>query len=103
MSRAIRTECSARRAALARRKPSAIADATYHRGSNGRSLVESLFCRTLSPANKSRQEFHMSSVNQTAATIDDLHRVEGKAELIAGRIVFLMPTGFRPGKVGGRI
>ena len=45
----------------------------------------------------------MSSVPQTAATLDDLHRVEGKAELIAGRIVYLMPTGFRPGQVGGRI
>ena len=40
---------------------------------------------------------------QTAATLDDLHRVEGKAELIAGRIVYLMPTGFRPGQFGGRI
>jgi Uma2 family endonuclease len=45
----------------------------------------------------------MSSVPQTAATLDDLHRAEGKAELIAGRIVPLMPTGFRPGQVGGRI
>jgi Uma2 family endonuclease len=48
-------------------------------------------------------ELRMSSVPQTAATLDDLHRVEGKAELIAGRIVYLMPTGFRPGQVGGRI
>jgi Uma2 family endonuclease len=48
-------------------------------------------------------EFRMSSVPQTAASLDDLHRVEGKAELIAGRIVHLMPTGFRPGQVGGRI
>lgn len=45
----------------------------------------------------------MSSMPRTAATLDDLHRVEGKAELIAGRIVHLMPTGFRPGQVGGRI
>jgi Uma2 family endonuclease len=45
----------------------------------------------------------MSSVPQTAASLDDLHRIEGKAELIAGRIVHLMPTGFRPGQVGGRI
>lgn len=40
---------------------------------------------------------------QTDATIDDLHNVEGKAELIAGRIVHYMATGFRPGQVGGRI
>jgi Uma2 family endonuclease len=45
----------------------------------------------------------MSSVPETAATLADLHLVEGKAELIAGRIVYLMPTGFRPGQVGGRI
>lgn len=37
------------------------------------------------------------------ATLDDLHRAGGKAELVAGRIVHLMPTGFRPGVVGGRI
>jgi Uma2 family endonuclease len=36
-------------------------------------------------------------------TLDDLRRVRGKAELIAGRIVPLMPTGFLPGRVGGRI
>ena len=35
------------------------------------------------------------------ATIDDLLRVEGKAELINGRIVHLMVTGFRPGEIGG--
>jgi len=45
----------------------------------------------------------MSSASQTAATLDDLYRVEGKAELIGGRIVPLMPTGFRPGQIGGRI
>lgn len=37
------------------------------------------------------------------ATIDDLMRVEGKAELIGGRIVYLMPTGVRPGVVSFRI
>jgi Uma2 family endonuclease len=45
----------------------------------------------------------MSSVPPTAASLDDLHRVEGKAELIAGRIIYLMPTGFRPGQIGGRV
>ncbi len=45
----------------------------------------------------------MSTASPTAATLDDLYRVGGKAELIAGRIVPLMPTGFRPGQVGGRI
>jgi Uma2 family endonuclease len=36
-------------------------------------------------------------------TIADLHRAGGKAELIGGRIIHLMPTGFRPGQVSGRI
>lgn len=45
----------------------------------------------------------MPSASQTAATVDDLHRAEGKAELIGGRIIHLMPTGFRPGQIGGRI
>ena len=45
----------------------------------------------------------MSLAPETAATLDDLRRVDAKAELIAGRIVSLMPTGFRPGQIGGRI
>ncbi len=45
----------------------------------------------------------MSSSTRTSATLDDLYSVGGKAELINGRIVHLMPTGFRPGRVGGRI
>jgi Uma2 family endonuclease len=35
--------------------------------------------------------------------MEDLYRVPGKAELIGGRIVHFMPTGFEPGRVGGRI
>ncbi len=45
----------------------------------------------------------MSSVTRVAATLDDLYRVEGKAELIAGRIVPLMPTGRKPNRVASRI
>jgi Uma2 family endonuclease len=45
----------------------------------------------------------MSSVTQAKATLDDLYRVEGKAELISGRIVHLMPTGFKPNRVAGLI
>jgi hypothetical protein len=33
------------------------------------------------------QEIRMSSAIQTAATLDDLYRVKGKAELISGMIV----------------
>lgn len=39
----------------------------------------------------------------TAATIDDLYRVDGKAELIGGRIVHIMPSGYQHGLAGGRI
>jgi Uma2 family endonuclease len=45
----------------------------------------------------------MSSMTQAAATLDDLYRVEGKAELIGGRIVRLMPTGWGPSRVAFRI
>ena len=38
-----------------------------------------------------------------AATIDDLMRYDGKAELIGGRIVPIMSPGFRPQYVGQRI
>ncbi|MGL6096945.1 MAG: Uma2 family endonuclease [Fimbriiglobus sp.] len=37
------------------------------------------------------------------ATLDDLARVDGKAELIAGRIVHFMATGHRPNVIAGRI
>jgi Uma2 family endonuclease len=39
----------------------------------------------------------------TRATIDDLHGIEGKAELIGGRIVHLMGTGFRPSLIAASI
>ena len=45
----------------------------------------------------------MSSTTHAAATLDDLSRVDGKAELIAGRIVHLMPTGRKPSRVAFRI
>lgn len=45
----------------------------------------------------------MSSLSQAAATLDELYRVAGKAELIGGRIVPIIPTGRRPNLVAGRI
>ena len=45
----------------------------------------------------------MSSATRNAATIDDLYRVDGKAELIDGRIVHLMATGRKPNRVASRI
>ncbi|MGC1276434.1 MAG: Uma2 family endonuclease [Planctomycetaceae bacterium] len=45
----------------------------------------------------------MSSGTRAAATLDDLLKVDGKAELIAGRIVHFMPTGRKPSRVASRI
>ena len=45
----------------------------------------------------------MSTATSTRATLDDLMLVEGKAELIGGRIVTLMGTGYRPNRVRGKI
>ena len=45
----------------------------------------------------------MSSVSRSSATLDDLYRVKGKAELIGGRIVHLMATGRKPNRVAFRI
>ena len=36
----------------------------------------------------------MSTVDRPAATIDDLYRAEGKAELVNGEIVAMSPSGF---------
>jgi hypothetical protein len=44
----------------------------------------------------------MATVHRTMTTAD-LARVTDKAELIDGQIVLLVPTGRKPGRVGGRI
>jgi Uma2 family endonuclease len=45
----------------------------------------------------------MATVNPPRATPDDLMGVEGKAELIGGRIVQYMATGVRPSQIAGNI
>ncbi len=45
----------------------------------------------------------MSTSPPAAATLDDLYAVDGKAELIAGRIVKFMPSGFAPSRAAMRI
>ena len=45
----------------------------------------------------------MTPVTTQRATLDDLYRTEGKAELIGGRIVKDMPSGYMPGRVAFRI
>jgi len=45
----------------------------------------------------------MSAIGQARATLDDLYRTPGKAELIGGRIVQHMATGYKPSRVAARI
>ncbi len=40
---------------------------------------------------------------KTRATIEDLYKVEGKAELVNGEIVYVPPSGEDPGIAGGEI
>jgi len=37
------------------------------------------------------------------ATLADLARAEGKAELVGGRVVHLVPTGIRPNEIAGNV
>lgn len=45
----------------------------------------------------------MSTASPTRATLDDLLKEPGKAELIGGRIVRYMATGYLPSRVASRI
>jgi Uma2 family endonuclease len=45
----------------------------------------------------------MASATETRATLDDLYGVEGKAELIGGRVVTFMPSGDLPTEVAADI
>lgn len=45
----------------------------------------------------------MASVTSSRATLEDLYQVEGKAELIGGRVVQLMASGDLPSRVAFRI
>jgi Uma2 family endonuclease len=40
---------------------------------------------------------------KSRATLEDLYKVEGKAELVNGEIVHMAPTGGRPGRASGCI
>ena len=39
----------------------------------------------------------------TGATIDDLYKAEGKAELVGGEIVLMSPAGFLHGRIAGAV
>jgi Uma2 family endonuclease len=54
-------------------------------------------------ATRTRSESEARSPAQPTATLDDLYRVKGKAELIGGRIIPLIPTGRRPHRIAFRI
>lgn len=45
----------------------------------------------------------MATTTHPLATFDDLMKFDGKAELIHGSIVPIMPTGYLPGKVARKI
>ena len=45
----------------------------------------------------------MASGTPVRATLEDLYGETGKAELIGGRIIPLMPTGRKPNRIAGRI
>jgi Uma2 family endonuclease len=45
----------------------------------------------------------MATVSTARATLDDLYRVEGKAELIGGKVVELMASGWQPNRIAKRI
>jgi Uma2 family endonuclease len=45
----------------------------------------------------------MTPVTTTRATLEDLYRVDGKAELIGGRIIRMTPSGYLPSQVAGEI
>ena len=45
----------------------------------------------------------MASIGHERATLEDLYRAPGKAELIGGRIVEYMATGRKPNRVAGKI
>jgi len=40
----------------------------------------------------------ITGTGRVEATVDDLRRIDGKAELVNGRIVREPPTGFRPNR-----
>jgi Uma2 family endonuclease len=42
-------------------------------------------------------------IAKAPATIDDLYRVNEKAELVNGEIVYMMPTGYEPGYAASEI
>lgn len=40
---------------------------------------------------------------KTGVTIEDLYKVEGKAEIVNGEIILMPPTGFEPNYAGGEV
>src|SRR5438477_13026528 len=70
---------------------------------HGHSVRAALDFRYNDPEIQGRNHNPMAQVEQAHATLADLYREPGKAELVAGRIVHFMPTGLQPNRVAGRI
>jgi Uma2 family endonuclease len=49
------------------------------------------------------QHSHRKTSTKVDATIEDLYKVEGKAELVNGEIILMSPTGILPGYAGDEI
>jgi Uma2 family endonuclease len=49
------------------------------------------------------EEVFFMDVAKTEATIEDLYRVEGKAEIVNGEIISMSPPGFAPNYAAGEI
>src|SRR5262245_65017087 len=58
---------------------------------------------SVTPAPSRTEVTPMATVGQQPATLDDLYRTEGKAELIGGRIVEYMASGILPNEVAANI
>jgi Uma2 family endonuclease len=65
-------------------------------------VTELAFCSAV-PLSSRRGGRDVATVPTARATIDDLYRVDGKAELIGGRIVRFPPAGQLPSEVAGEI
>ena len=50
-----------------------------------------------------RDDGNIRDMAAREATVEDLYRVDGKAELVGGELVLMSPTGWLPGFAGGEI
>ena len=63
---------------------------------SGTRLILNKFISLAYNAPRSKQHSHESMSIKVEATIEDLYKVDGKAELVNGEIVHMSPTGLHP-------